>query len=239
VGSGSSDPGQYSGLWASARSRSCCPARSRGGCAAVAKYLARSAASGPDAPWTRKTYALTHRTMEEIAADNDRQWQSNRSDARRHRPSAPSTRGARREPIDLAALPTATLEFVDPMRPLLVKELPRGPQWSYEPKLDGYRALGLKTGGAVQLLSRNENLLNGRFPAIASALTRLPDETLVDGEMRSTRRAGPLQSAPEGWQRTERSLLCVRRAHLPRSQPPVTASRRTTKDAGGRSSERR
>lgn len=121
---------------------------------------------------------LTGRTMERIASDNDRQWQSNRSAATEGR--SPS---AHREPIDLAALPTATLKFVEPMRPQLVTALPQGASWSYEPKLDGYRALAVKTRTEVQLLSRNENALNAQFPAVAAALTRLPEETVVDGEI--------------------------------------------------------
>jgi bifunctional non-homologous end joining protein LigD len=131
------------------------------------------------------TSALTGRTMERIAAANDRQWQSNRSDGgdRPPRPHLPKSRGTQREAIDLAGLPAATPGFVEPMRPVLVTTLPEGPRWSYEPKLDGYRALALKTGSVVQLLSRNNNILNTRFPAIGTALTRLPDDTLIDGEI--------------------------------------------------------
>jgi len=128
------------------------------------------------------TSALTGRTMQRIAADNDRQWQSNRSGGGGRLPPA-KRRATRHEAIDLAGLPAAIPRFIQPMRPVLVATLPEGAQWSYEPKLDGYRALALKTGGAVQLLSRNERVLNGRFPAIANALTRLPDDTLIDGEI--------------------------------------------------------
>jgi hypothetical protein len=67
---------------------------------------------------------------------------------------------------------------------LLRKErLPEGPEWVYEVKLDGYRALAIKSGGRLQLRSRNGNEFNSRYPAIAAALEALPDETVVDGEV--------------------------------------------------------
>lgn len=37
--------------------------------------------------------------------------------------------------------------FIEPMLCAPVKELPEGPGWEYELKLDGYRALGLKSDG--------------------------------------------------------------------------------------------
>jgi ATP-dependent DNA ligase len=53
----------------------------------------------------------------------------------------------------------------------------------YEVKLDGYRALAIKSGGRLQLRSGNGNEFNSRYPAIAAALEALPDETVVDGEV--------------------------------------------------------
>jgi DNA ligase D-like protein (predicted ligase) len=52
-----------------------------------------------------------------------------------------------------------------------------------ELKLDGYRALGIKTGGEVRLRSRNDKDFNQKYPGIAKALAALPDETVVDGEV--------------------------------------------------------
>ena len=49
---------------------------------------------------------------------------------------------------------------------LAVETLPEGPGWTYELKLDGYRALGIKTGGEVRLRSRNDKDFNAKYPGL-------------------------------------------------------------------------
>src|SRR6202050_680795 len=66
---------------------------------------------------------------------------------------------------------------------LRTEKLPEGADWLTELKLDGYRALAFKTGGKVQLRSRNDNDFNGRYPGIVKALAAMPDETVIDGEV--------------------------------------------------------
>ena len=66
---------------------------------------------------------------------------------------------------------------------LRTDSLPSGEQWLYELKLDGYRAIAFKRNGAVHLRSRNDNDFNGRYPAVVEALKKLPDDTVIDGEV--------------------------------------------------------
>jgi DNA ligase D-like protein (predicted ligase) len=62
-------------------------------------------------------------------------------------------------------------------------KLPEGSDWAYELKLDGYRAVGIKTNGRVQLRSRNNKDFSAKYSGVAKALTGLPDETVIDGEI--------------------------------------------------------
>jgi bifunctional non-homologous end joining protein LigD len=64
-----------------------------------------------------------------------------------------------------------------------VPQLPDGGAWSYELKLDGFRAVAFKTGGRVYLRSRNNTDFNRKYPSIVQALAAMPDETIIDGEV--------------------------------------------------------
>ena len=73
--------------------------------------------------------------------------------------------------------------FIEPMLLEPAANLPEGGAWVYELKLDGFRAVAFKTGGRIYLRSRNDKDFNARYPAIAQALTAIPDETVIDGEI--------------------------------------------------------
>jgi DNA ligase D-like protein (predicted ligase) len=79
--------------------------------------------------------------------------------------------------------PITKAAFVEPMLLLPTSGLPEGSTWAYELKLDGYRAIAIKTDGRVQLRSRNNKDFNRKYPAVVEGLAALPDETVVDGEI--------------------------------------------------------
>jgi bifunctional non-homologous end joining protein LigD len=73
---------------------------------------------------------------------------------------------------------------VRPMLATLVAEPFHKPGWVYEEKYDGDRILAYKEGGAVRLLSRNDNDHTADFHEIATEIGRLPSATLLlDGEV--------------------------------------------------------
>src|SRR6202521_705278 len=83
----------------------------------------------------------------------------------------------------LDSLPKIEASFVEPMECLSVSKLPVGLEWLWEVKLDGYRALAVKSGTGVALFSRRRKSLNRQFPYIVDALADLPAGTVVDGEV--------------------------------------------------------
>jgi len=71
-----------------------------------------------------------------------------------------------------------------PMEALTVDELPRGPQWQYEPKWDGFRCIAFKDGDRVELRSKAGRSLSRYFPELVDALATLKAKTFIlDGEI--------------------------------------------------------
>ncbi len=66
---------------------------------------------------------------------------------------------------------------------LRAERLPERPDWAYELKLNGYRAIAIKSYGVAHLRSRNSKSFDAKYPAIVQALAWLPDETVIDGEV--------------------------------------------------------
>ena len=64
-----------------------------------------------------------------------------------------------------------------------VTALPTGESWTFEIKFDGYRCIVVRRGSEVTLFSRNQKLINKRFPKIVQALASLENEFVLDGEL--------------------------------------------------------
>jgi ATP-dependent DNA ligase len=56
-------------------------------------------------------------------------------------------------PKDFSSLPPIKIRFIESMYALLVQNLPKGNEWLYEVKFDGYRCLAGKDANEVTLWS--------------------------------------------------------------------------------------
>jgi bifunctional non-homologous end joining protein LigD len=131
------------------------------------------AQAGDEPTQTYDTSVVSGRDMPGIETGDVPVWNSKRS--KKKPKSSPTGRTANR------ALAPA---FVVPELATLESEVPMGEGWLHEVKYDGYRIIGRKAGGEVTLFSRSGLDWTVRFPAIATALEKLPCENaLVDGEV--------------------------------------------------------
>src|SRR5687767_4538515 len=78
---------------------------------------------------------------------------------------------------------SASARFIEPVLLLRTDSLPDSAQWLYELKLDGYRAIAFKRDGVVHLRSRNDNDVSERYPGVVKGLAKMPDDTVIDGEV--------------------------------------------------------
>jgi ATP-dependent DNA ligase len=71
-----------------------------------------------------------------------------------------------------------------PMEAKLVDEIPRGDNWQYEPKWDGFRCVAFRKGAKVLLQSKAGQPLGRYFPEVVAALLKLKSTQFVlDGEI--------------------------------------------------------
>jgi bifunctional non-homologous end joining protein LigD len=127
------------------------------------------------------------RSLDEIAADPDREWHSNRGAAKNAKTGAVKVK-KKKPKLDIEAVQgarkTAMPEFVEPELATLMKEPPSGDAWVHEMKLDGYRMLCLVENGEARMISRNGKDWTGNFPSVTRCVARLPVDTAwIDGEV--------------------------------------------------------
>jgi len=79
-----------------------------------------------------------------------------------------------------------------PMEALLVKEIPTGKEWQYEPKWDGFRCIAFRDGKSVELQSKSGQSLGRYFPEIVAAVSKVKAARFViDGELIITVKGEP------------------------------------------------
>jgi DNA ligase D-like protein (predicted ligase) len=91
---------------------------------------------------------------------------------------------------------------------LRTEKLAEGDEWLYEMKLDGFRAVAFKSRGKVFIRSRNDKDFNSKFPSIVKALSALPDQTIIDGQIVALDEDGkPSFNALQNYGSSSRPLL--------------------------------
>jgi ATP-dependent DNA ligase len=64
------------------------------------------------------------------------------------------------------------------------EELPKGPDWHYEPKWDGFRCLAFRDGARIDLQSKSGKPLTRYFPELVAALSAVKaNQFVLDGEI--------------------------------------------------------
>jgi len=128
---------------------------------------------------------------------------------------------------------------VRPMLATLVDEPFDRPGWVYEEKYDGYRILAYKEGSRVTLLSRNAKDRTDSFSAVAAAVSRLRDRTLLlDGEVVAfdRRRVSRFQLLQRGDAPHVFAVFdCLYRAGADLRREPLSARRKALEAAVARS----
>jgi bifunctional non-homologous end joining protein LigD len=146
-------------------------------------------------------------SLEEIAADPERVWQSNRAEktasfkdklaakvakaAAKKAPAkkaAKAKRVAKPEAAAAAEIPGARKasmpSAIEPQLATLVEEVPQGDEWIHEIKYDGYRALCEIRDGEARLITRHGKDWTDRFAPVARAAEKLPvSQAILDGEV--------------------------------------------------------
>lgn len=124
-------------------------------------------------PLAENTSIVTGRTMEEIAAERDRLWTSDRGEIAGRRGFGHQAGGS---------LPSN----IEPQAATLVDQVPTGDEWLHEIKYDGYRMVCRidKPGSGIRFYSRKGYDFSAQLKAITEAVRALPlEQGWLDGEI--------------------------------------------------------
>lgn len=128
-------------------------------------------------------------TIEKVAKTSKNIWNSNKEDKKSQKSSKKSLRtDAEISTVDISALLKRANKSkfpagIKPMLATLVDEPFDDPDWVYEVKWDGYRALAFLNNGDVELSSRNSKSFNDKFYSIYQELEKWKINAVFDGEI--------------------------------------------------------
>jgi bifunctional non-homologous end joining protein LigD len=119
---------------------------------------------------------VSNKTVEEVFGVNPEKPSSQKIDQIRLREAMESE--------DLKDAPVKPMPHgIKPMLATLIKEAFDHPDWIFEVKWDGYRAIAEIRDGDVSLYSRNRISLNQKFVPITDSLRKFGFEVVLDGEI--------------------------------------------------------
>jgi bifunctional non-homologous end joining protein LigD len=120
---------------------------------------------------------VSKKTLEDVTEDNPRE------SSRQGKMNQIRIREAM-EGQDLKDAPVKPMpHHIEPMLATLIKEPFDHPDWFFEMKWDGYRAIAEIQGGDVSLYSRNRISFNRKFSPVVDALKKFRFEAVLDGEI--------------------------------------------------------
>ncbi len=138
---------------------------------------------------------LSGKTIEVMEKSSEKVWKGGREQQtsdpgdelrvkeKKSSDALPDNSGPNVESILKKAKKTKIPTGIKPMLATLVDEPFDDPDWVYEVKWDGYRALGFVNNGKVDLLSRNNKSFNDKFYPIVKSLKAWDFNAVVDGEI--------------------------------------------------------
>ncbi len=138
---------------------------------------------------------LSGKTIEKMEKTSDKVWKAGKEQDLKIEKKSPKQKAKKETKpvgdevtVDIKSIlkkapKTAIPKGIKPMLATLVNEPFDDPDWQYEVKWDGYRALAFLNKGKVDLLSRNNKSFNDKFYPIYDLLSDWKINAVFDGEI--------------------------------------------------------
>jgi bifunctional non-homologous end joining protein LigD len=138
---------------------------------------------------------LSGKTIEKMEKTSDKVWKEGKEQKLKPEKKSPEQKVSKETAsvggdvqVDAKAIlkkapKTAIPKGIKPMLATLVDEPFDDPNWQYEVKWDGYRALAFINRGKVELFSRNNKSFNEKFYPIYDLLSEWKINAVLDGEV--------------------------------------------------------